>query len=97
MINIDFYNETIKRLQRIVEQNQTEADLKFDIFGDVYKLRSLEEGKEGQVIQGGQEFVLRITVPPADLPEGAVKVPRVDIEARMAQARANEFNMEEEE
>jgi len=96
MINITFYNETIKRLQRIVEQNEAAADLHFDIFGDVYEVPG-EEGKPKQVIQGGQEFVLRITVPPADLPEGAVKIPRVDIAARMAQARANEFNMEEEE
>lgn len=96
MIDIKFYNETLKRLQEIGEQNEETADIKFDIFGDVYEVPG-EEGKPKQVIQGGQEFVLRITVPPADLPEGAVKVPRVDIEARMAQARANEFNMEEEE
>ena len=95
MINIDFYNETIKRLQRIVEQNVAEADLKFDIIGDVYEVPGAD-GNPKKVIQGGQEFVLRITVPPVGLPYGAVKVPRVDINARMAQARANEFNMEEE-
>lgn len=95
MIDINFYNETIERLQCIVEQSVTEANLNFDVYGDVYEVPG-EEGRPKQVIQGGQEFVLRITVPPVGLPYGAVKVPRVDINARMAQARANEFNMEEE-
>lgn len=96
MIDLNLLDQTFARIRRIAEQNQETAEFHMQLFHDQYELPQ-EEGKNRKLIPGDQEFQISIIIPPGYLPEGAVKVPRVDVAKRMEDARAGQFDREEEE
>lgn len=95
MIDLKMLDETFARLRRIAEQNQETASFALNMVHDMYELPKVQ-GKGRQLIPGDNEFILAIQIPLADVPEGAVRVPRVDVAKRMQDAQAGEFNGEEE-
>ena len=96
MINLKLLDETFTRLRRIAEQNQDTASFDMEMFHDAYEMPR-KEGAPRKLIEGDQEFLLRILIPRTDIPDGAVKVKRIDVEERMKQGTEDDFDMEEEE
>lgn len=95
-LDLKLLDETLARLRRIAEQNADTATCELKLFGDQYELPIKHGQQQRRLIAGGQEFILILNIPATDLPEGAVLVPRVDVQERMRASAAGEFNTGEE-